>query len=262
MSRRIAVIGDMHSGSEFALFPKRWVSLRGSVRLPNPAQEIIYNHWVRFWEKDGGKECDTVWLLGDICEGNNPKQTGRDTITNLEEQVEIAVDLLGPYAVGKKVIGINGSGYHQAPGQSLDEQVVRKLGGDFRGPIATGEIEGTGKVANLVHSSGGAVIYRETAAAREGIFADAAEALGKIERHIDLMVRGHWHWLLAMKNESRWAVYTPAWKLIFDWVKITGMWFKHLSMLGAVILTFDEEGIRPLDRIYEPPKLLDKMIPL
>jgi len=238
--------------------PPQWETELGMIYHPNKAQEILYKHW-EDWCDTQGKYCDSIVLVGDNADGLNKKQWGKNTITNPDEQVKMAVSLLAPLCEGKKVCGVNGSGYHQAPSQSLDAQIIQALGGEYYGPIANLEIEGTGKHISVTHSSGGAVIYRETAAARESIFMDAAEALGKIESHIDIALHGHWHMYLAIENESRWAVYSPAWKLIFDWVRLTGLWTKYLSMIGGVVLEISENDIRVHKKLYPPPKLLDKI---
>jgi hypothetical protein len=260
--RRIGVIADMHGGSPFSVAPPEWETEWGNVILSNQAQDKLYEYFTHFCDNHL-KGCDTLLLMGDMAEGNNKKEFGRNlTAADLTEQVNMTVYLLKPYVekYNLKVLGVNGSKYHNSLEVSLDRRVVEDLGGTYLGNMKIVHFEGTDIHAHICHSSGGSLIYRATVADRESLFLDAAEGLKKVPNHVNLLIRAHWHWYHLQENASRKAVYSPCWKVLFDWSKTGGMWSRFLSDIGGLVIELEGDNVEIYKYLYPHIQLLDKVM--
>lgn len=267
MQRKIAAIGDTHCGSYFGLMPApEWgvevapAEGQSYIIKANPGQLKLLEYWHDFWTGPA-KDCDTVFEMGDSCEGQNRKEFGRHlTVTDINAQLDMAEAARKPYYDGRKIVGVCGSGYHQTLQASLDQLLIKRLGGKWGHEMVNCDIIGTDVIANLTHSSGGAIIYKMTAADRESIFQDAAESL-KLDYHVGLHIRGHWHWYGHMENESRHVVYTPCWKLLFLIAKkSSGMWAKHIPSIGGVVITIEGKDIQVEKHCYPYVSMVDKPV--
>jgi hypothetical protein len=260
--RRIGVIADMHGGSPFGVAPPEWETEWGNIIVSNPAQEKLYEYFTDFCTTHL-KDCDTLLLMGDMAEGNNKFEFGRNlTAADLTEQVNMTVHMLKPYVeeYKLKVLGVNGSKYHNSLEVSLDRRIVEDLGGTYLGNMKIVHFEGTDVHAHICHSSGGSLIYRATVADRESLFLDAAEGLKKVPNHISLLIRAHWHWYHKQENASRQAVYAPCWKVLFDWSKTGGMWSRFLSDLGGLVIELEGDNVEIHKYLYPHIQLLDRVL--
>jgi predicted phosphodiesterase len=260
--RKIAILSDTHIGSYFGVSLKEWdVALGSDIterRYANPAQ-LKLNEYLTDFLENHVSQCDTVILCGDICEGNNRKEFGQNlSDVSLNQQVAHAVELFEPYMMGKTIIGVNGSGYHQGLGQSLDHLVCRELGGRWLGEMGVVEFDDTEVKAHVCHSSGGAAIYRPTVADRESLFMDAAEH--KLGYHVDMFIRAHWHWWLYMQEGGRHMVYNPCFKVLFPWSKTSGMWSRFLPSIGGTVITIKGKYIDVRRVKYPHIQLIEKPV--
>jgi len=253
--RRIAVVADTHVGSLVA----PWFPITDETECwmySSAAQEPLLSYWYDFWKDVDDWDADTVFLLGDMANGNERKEFGRGLVTaNLSEQVRSAIALIKPHCTNRRVHGIQGSPYHQAMETSLDELIVRGVGGEWHGKIALIRLEGPEKVAHLSHGDSASLIYRETDCARESLYMDAVEPM--LGYHIDLVIRGHWHWYYAAENRSRWFVQAPGWKLWFPWK--TKMWARMLPDLGGVMIRVTKKSITVDRRLYKYYAVHDRL---
>jgi len=189
-----------------------------------------------------------VLLLGDLCDGNNRKEFGRNlTSVELEAQVEICKRLLLPHCKGKRVYGVSGSPYHESLDVSLDKLVIEGVGGQFLGLLAHLDITGTGQVIQLRHGDSSSLIYRETDMARESMFLDMVQGI-ELPFTIDLVVRGHWHWFAYNVNRRRAFLQLPGWKLWFPWR--SGKYGKYIPDLGGCVLDVSRAGITCQEHLY------------
>jgi hypothetical protein len=260
--RRVGVIADMHGGSPFGVAPPEWETEWGNIIKSNPAQDKLYEYLTDFC-KNHLRYCDTLLLLGDLAEGNNRKEFGRNlTAADLDEQVKMTVSLLKPYVdrYKLKVLGVNGSKYHNSLDTSLDKRIVEELKGEFLGNMRVVHFKGTDIHAHICHSSGGSLIYRATVADRESLFLDAAEGSNKVPEHVNLCVRAHWHWYHLQENASRKTVYAPCWKVLFDWSKTGGMWSRFLSDIGGLVIELEGDTVEIKKYLYPHIQLLDKVM--
>jgi len=250
MSRKIAVIGDMHVGSPVGLFDQYKDDDGEWHHDHTEANRKLLEYWHEFWEWAETIGYDTVLLLADLCEGNNRKEFGRNLkIADLDAQTGVATRLLEPHTRGKKIYSVSGSKYHDSLDTSLDRKVTQDLGGEFHGLLSHLEIEGTGHVIQMAHGSGSGTMYRESGAAREIMFMSMA-ADKKLAHDVHLMIRGHLHAYHYIESEERAYLYNPGWKLFFPWAPLVKSYGKNLPTIGAVILDIDYDGIRVIKPRY------------
>jgi hypothetical protein len=256
-TRRIVCVGDTHVGSDFALWTKIIRKSSGTPRLPSEVQSRLLAYWSQFWA--WAKPYDSVILLGDICDGNNRREAGRNlTSVELLEQVEAAASLLSGPCKGKSVWGVSGSGYHQGLETDLDELVYERLGAESCGAILNLELKGTGKIMQARHNAGGAVIYRSGALDQESLFLDAAIGSGMLPFKVDALVFGHWHWYDSLDLQHRTVTAVPGWKLLFPF-KGLSRYGKHIPSIGGVKLVVDQNGVQVSRKLFPYIPVIDKV---
>jgi predicted phosphodiesterase len=256
-SREIAIVGDLHIGSLYGL----WSDFLGdSLEIrANSAQKVLLEYWNDFCEKASG--CDTVVLLGDICEGNNRREFGRQlTTAELDAQLQVASKILTPLVSGGKlIISVDGSRYHNSIDLSLDKLVTLRLGGTFFGLVANIRLKNVGTRCFFVHGSSHSLIYLSTSLERESNFLD--QSLYRIGDRIDLYARGHLHRFLCLKFPSRVLIQAPCWKLWGGWSKLVNCYGKVQPDLGGVVVRISSSGnIEVVPYLYPTIRLADRVL--
>lgn len=252
-------IADAHSGSKYALWPEKIVLEDGAVRHSSPAQLQILDYWLDFWRHEA-KDAQYVFLLGDMCQGSNYKETGRGTTTpELELQVDAMVTLLqAQLKPGQILAGVSGSRYHNALDLSLDKLVLERCGGKYLGKLRHVRLAPVGKILQLAHGVGGGALYSGTITDRESLLLDVAEARSKLPWHTDMIVRAHLHHFWYHRDTSRSVLRLPCWQTWYPWDGIIGNYGKKQSDIGGVCVDFGDRGsVVVKERLYTPPKIDD-----
>jgi hypothetical protein len=262
-TRKIAWVADMHTGSEVGLWDT-YVTDEGVEIRGSDANKRLLEYWHQWWEWAEEIGYDTVVLLGDLQDGNNPRERGRSlTVVEIERQVDVAVTLLEPWVTGKVVHGVSGSDYHNSLDAKLDRLALKQLKGAsktrWHGEMANMELTGTGQVVHFTHGSGAGTLYRTTAMNAQ--MCAIAEGLGngKLTKNIDLVVKGHLHEYDLVENAHRGALQVPGWKLLFPWKPILKRYPKNLPDIGGCVVEFDQQGYRVYRKIFPHLAYYDKM---
>jgi hypothetical protein len=123
---KLLFIADMHVGSRKGLTPEKAID-----NYSNSFQKWLLDKWNNEFIPNY-KHPDYLCLLGDIVDGSGPRDSVELVTTNVDRQVEWAVELLSPL-IGEntKVLGLSGSGYHTGKGTGFngDYGVVKSLKG-------------------------------------------------------------------------------------------------------------------------------------
>jgi hypothetical protein len=251
----------MHVGHRVGLWPEALELSDGVVITPSNAQLQLLEYWKDFWAGDAA-EADTVALLGDLTEGKNRLEGGAGLmVSEMDPQKDAAVKLLKPYTKGKRVISVIGSKYHSSSDSETDTAVVNDLNGTDYGVIKNLRVKGPDRIVNISHVAGDALIYKSTQIDRDSLFFDAIEGsfdYSKLNFHVDLYIRGHWHWYLHMENESRHLVLVPCWKFWHPFRRKGGKnYAKTQPTIGAVVVDIGRDHILvkkhtyPLINVYD-----------
>ena len=263
MTRKCVFVGDLHVGSRVALWKNHKLD-DDTVVAANPAQSYLLGCWGLFWEEMRRVGYDTVFLLGDMCDGNNRKEFGKNlSVGELEAQVDVAVELLEPHVRDKRVVSIEGSRYHQSLDSSLDKRVCERLRevaeATHEGAMAAGELAGTGRVVNVEHCRTNSVMYRAGGLDRDSWLLDAAQ--NELGYYTDLLVSGHLHWSAIMDistgNRQRWIIQAPGWKLWFPYKP--GGYGKKIAQIGGCWAEISSKGVQAQKFLFPYYKAHDKV---
>jgi hypothetical protein len=238
----IVTIGDLHTGSAYAPFPKGFTNSWGSVVQLNVGQRYLLRCWRDFISRIPAR-FDALLLLGDLIHGQNRKESAAELCeVDPEWQQRAALELLSPIAErAKEVYGVRGSGYHVGETGRWEEQLVRQLGAlpDKYARYARSwlHLDFDGVLLDVAHRQSGAMVNRAMPLEREGRYAlMRSQADGQPAP--DLVIRAHTH-------QYRWididgqplALGTPAWKMpsAYEETSITPNRIRSAT-LGAVVL--------------------------
>jgi len=269
IQRSIAVISDTHIFSDFGLVPREPVEdEHGAIRNPrealNDGQRIIQSYWYDQWLPTCDEfNVDTVIHLGDACQGINPKEGGRSTLSpDLDIQKEAAALCLEPLVKDRNLEMFNGTTYHEALNTRIHQDIANRLRGyaqrvQFHGKFANLSFDGTNKVANCAHAATSAMIYPAGVIDRELLFIKVAVAEGKIPRP-DYFFRGHLHKYIHLDYEDIHGIQCPGWQAWYPLGDKVRLYGRTQPDIGGLILLIDKENRTILLHfLYEAPKIAD-----
>jgi len=268
IARSIAIVSDLHAGSDFAVWPHDDVINSTGNNITdsrNDSQVYLADCWENYIEECDAYNVDTVINLADSCQGVNYKDGGRACITpDLELQKDAAEALLLPIVYGRNYIGFSGSKYHQSMDTKVHRDLARRVkpiakSSSFYGAIANLRLKGTDKVANIAHASTSAMLYPSTALDRERIFLKVAEARDVLPK-IDIMIRGHLHKYMTLRYSDMTIIQSPCWQAWYPLGTKMKLYGKHQPDIGALILLIDNNGgIHVEEFMYKAPHVIDKL---
>lgn len=190
--KNVGVMGDFHIGSEYGLNHPKYVS-------PDAVEStdcmMLYERWCEV--RDWFGKLDVALILGDVCDGWNPKEHGDDRNATEEKQVEIATVLLKELKGSPKFYVVEGTGYHTGS-RKLDETVADKIGGiqhphylTTAPPMFDVKVEKAQfNISHNISVSKSSWQYQTTPIAREQVLAILNDNLANI------VLRGHAHYFV------------------------------------------------------------------
>lgn len=260
----IALVADMHVGSRYSVWPRNYTSPLENSKISammNQGQLKLLDYWTDFVKQAKKLKADSLFLVGDVLSGMNPKEYGMYMMTtDLEEQVEASLMLLRMF--GKLKVGVwRGSPYHEslAINVRLHKRIAEALGGIYFDSIANLRLTPSKRVANVSHASTRAVIYPETILGRDMMLFKEAEALGKIPK-VDVIIRAHRHkWCYIHKADQHY-IQLPTWQAFTPWYKGV-RWYPRVQpdIGGAFLLIDDKDRIRVFHFLYPPVHIADEV---
>lgn len=249
--KAIAIISDTHFGAKHALFPDEFKTLHGNTIKANKGQLEIFKHWKYFISKCNEFNVDTVIHLGDVIHGVNIKS--KTTIFHkLDEQVELAIQVLSEITKNRKFFILAGSQFHESVEFEIANVIANRLKGEFLGYVSNIEISKCKKTINVGHSAGSPMVYTATVMDREMLFYKLAEAKGVLKK-ADWIVRGHLHIYGHQDNSKIHTLLIPAW-CGYEPVRDLKLFGKRQPDVGGCILLIDKDN-----RILPLHFLMDKI---
>ena len=241
LKRSFGVIGDMHVGSAFAVFPPDFKTEKGNPIHMNPGQEKIYAYWLKGRKILNDWNVDTIILIGDLIQGLHWKRAGMfNILPELDEQKRATDILLKPICKDREVIGVSGTKYHDARDIELEKDIIKELKGKYYGYVINGDVTGTKRTMNIMHGKSKALVYRETSASRETLFFKEAEALEKLFK-CDILLRAHNHFFLHIHRLKSHYILNPCWQALVPDDYTMANYAKWQPDIGFSIITIDYE---------------------
>jgi hypothetical protein len=249
--KKILVVSDLHVGSNVAIMPEEVViepsdSEKAQKITANSTQKLLFKKWQEMIDHVG--RVDGCFVMGDSCDGTNQKSRGFELwTTNMHQQVNTAADLLAMIKTNK-YYGVQGSYYHVGENTSSDLAVIETLNSKVHGFGTDLKVELDNKIYHLAHdaSFSSSPVSKATALQRELVSSKLYE---NQYGHIDMIVRGHRHEYIEVKNEFGHMVVAPCWKLRDAFAAKKGL--SMSPMLGYVLLKQDGNDITTEPHTFE-----------
>ena len=252
--KTVAVISDMHVGSQCALCPESVEivdSLRGTtlITIPSASQRLLLDCWKQMVADTEG-QLDLVIVNGDTCDGMNLAEGGAHTITNdMYAQAEMASELLAMIDCDNFLLTV-GSGYHSRNGRNgnavegyLAKALARRISERGGTPnvkfVPEAILEFGGKRFHVSHTVGTSSTqqYRATALMRDMTNMKLNGDDYKFGP-IDMVIRGHTHFFIHVDLSDIQGLITPAWKFRDSFCTKIGI--NTQPDFGYALLTWDE----------------------
>lgn len=239
---RVRVVGDLHVGSEWGLWPPGVVDDNGREYPQNAAQKYLWDCWTHLWSTAPAP--DLVVVNGDLIDG--PKWTNRLdmslTTTSLDLQQRALVHVLRAAVAERPWYCVAGTQYHEPERLGV---VAAYLGAN-KGPNGEQVLDelyyrARGKLLEVRHHpGGGSVLYRGTTLNRELILSILAAHRGKTPLP-DVVVYGHLHAYAMYQDYGITVVLCPAWQLQTRYARMKNpkRWVPDIGCVD-IVLTEDE----------------------
>jgi len=240
IKRSIALISDLHIGSIYAIQPDPFITHDNRKLFPSNEQQQLNKvfTWcasvMKYWN------CDTIIFMGDLIQGINKKDLGRQCITtDLEEQQDMATQMLKQICKKRQVCGISGTAYHKSIDTEAEKDILERLGGKFFNKMAWIKIKNSNRTLNISHQSANGRIYPVGALEREveGMF--KAYGKGKLPYKPDIIIRGHQHYFIEIHTPHYHAVIVPAFQTWYPYK--TAYYGYNQPDIGIAMLFIDQK---------------------
>ena len=254
--RRIALISDMHVGSQYALWPPGIFDKTGAELKQNPVQLQLYRKWQEAERIIQSAKCDTIINMGDPIEGGNRKENAALlTATSVDKQCAGVAHLLKNIVKGKRYYSIRGSNYHGSVDTDIDDDIISRLAPSNTdcnlGAVSVVEIEG--KRIYLTHGGGPGSKIKATNLENYLINLLVQYGRDNVDR-CDMYIQGHLHQWRRVDLDGMIGLMLPAWKIFTpDKIHLKNP-TQMLSDIGIVILEIGG-GIKITPYLFGAPRL-------
>lgn len=257
MGKIIAVINDIHAGSDFALHPPNAETSSGPCPQ-NEAQKHLWKCWLDATNRLRYIQPDYIVINGDVIDGDQFKENGakvRSQYRNIQvDWAEQILRMLPKPKVGKGMYFVHGTPYHDGRGGEYADLLASRFVADN---IATApnykmylsaknsyhylDLNIDGVILNFLHEIPvGGALYRGVAIDREMIWSALAGKTGKAEK-ADAVIRSHAHYFVHIEHASKHGVITPCWQLPTTYTMRKSA-YRMMPDIGFVLIHVDGES--------------------
>lgn len=232
------VLADLHAGSAYALWPRKFKRSTGHVVQLNRGQRYLHKCWDDMLERLPSR-LDYLILDGDMIEGQQPKQQARDlTDVDPQWQAMAAKHFLEPLAArATEVRCTMGTDYHGGEQAQWEEWIAQQLGAvpdDWGHHAADWLLLDIGGVQLDVAHALSVAMNTTYPLERELRF---ALMIDDERPDVDVIIRAHTHLYRWLVIDGRLMCGLPAWKLQGRHVRRSRMPNRFYSrLLGSLLL--------------------------
>ena len=249
--KRIGVFADFHCGHKNGLTPPDYWG--GGKKIKNNLAE----RWMWFVRslKDEGP-FDAAVILGDLVDGPGVK-SGNETILNLNQQVDAAVEIIKTISAKKNFITY-GTPIHvmTGDGYEMEKSVADKVDCSIHGQIWL-EVEGF-VLDCRHHPAGNSQVYPGNPLQKERE-SNLRWSLEGVQPKADLILRAHTHKSFTVGEPDVWqAIAVPA---LQDFGCVYGRRLSNVVHLGWGTLD-TQKGVWPVWKTYMAPRNQEAVLSL
>lgn len=251
---RIAIVNDIHAGSQYALFPGDEHRTRyGSGLTPNKKQKVLWSYFMDFAEECRDNKANILWIPGDIIMGQNRIEKGKFSVNiELGEQCMIAVEIIETFCemvpTIQEVWLWQSTGYHGSLDSSVEEYVTSKLNergmvnAKYFGEYSYVSLQHNGyeKTIFITHHASSATMYPEQAMGKDMMLWQEGVAKGKLPP-VDIIIRAHKHFYAEVHKPTIRSIQLPCWQFLVPYSGSIKNFARWQPDVGGVILTFDHK---------------------
>lgn len=218
MTVRVRVVGDLHVGSYYSLWPPRF-SYDGQPYPQNQGQRWLWQRWVQGWTEK--PRPDVLVIAGDILEGPQRKVGGLGTHSpDLDMQQLAALEVMRPALERRpgELYVLHGTPYHEPHRLStLALLIGAKTFPRTATPVGLEAFLQVGTKHILIrhHPDSGATLYQASGMERQVLWS-LMRAAAQYDARYDCLVVAHRHVLAVLRVYRTLVVAVPAWKLMDD----------------------------------------------
>lgn len=247
MSKRVLIVGDLHSGSKVSPVcndPQTSEDSNGAFCRPTPIQEYLNTEWYNMIDNVG--KIDILVGNGDLIEGANVKEEGAGCwTTDLDDQAYCAASLLSDIKYDKIMI-TSGSPYHTKNNPIGDKMVAGKLRRSTFGNEASLDVNGCLIYVN--HNTGGSKgsnHMKVASLSRELMFAELnSDAFPKYK----MVIKSHLHTYVSIDFGSYIGILCPGWKGRDKYSKMSSTPLSFVPWIGYIIIDVENDGTFTWDK--------------
>jgi len=247
---KILVLSDLHVGSKYAVMPERF----GNT-VPNAIQRKILDEWIKMVDRE--KDVDAVFILGDIVDGLQRVNCGRELWTSdLDEQISAAQELVNMIDYDSALV-VYGTPYHTEEGLNLDALFAKSINAKAHGwelSVKPNKSDEAIHLAHQVSTSGAPMMYRTTPIAKELMMALLHE---KELFKYRAIIRAHAHYFVYVAFSNQFGWINPCWQDRNPYMTRKGLGL--MPKLGYVVLNTPEDsswGVIPKTFSISKPDLV------
>lgn len=257
--RNKLLIADLHVMSHYALTMDKFEGENGQVYMGNDGQRRLFRYWTHLCKNTWFiRKCDEAWIVGDVFSGLNPREYGRKTSGTLDDQKEMAKEIILMLPKRLKLKIWSGTPYHESADTRMHKDLADKLrlaGRDveFKGSwsfMKAGTREGF-----VTHEASSAVDYPHTPMVRSSRWFHIQYSTGKLPK-ISFIVRAHKHSYNYIDDFMH-VVQIPGWSAFTPYQQSTRRFSAWQPDYGAVFLELDEEDRLSFKPWLYPPFIIE-----
>jgi len=258
---RIAIINDLHVGSQFALVPEGgWTDHYGTTIIPNEGQVKLSEYLDQFAEVCREQQVTMLWIPGDVTAGQNPREAGKFIYNiELDEQKRMAAQVIAELVEMvpsiERIWIWKGTGYHGSRDTGIELGVATVLRADhgmngmdgrplaeYKGEYSLIKLVYEEYVKNILitHHASNAYMYPEQAMGKDMLLYQEAMAQGKLPP-VDMIIRAHKHSFIEVHKPSIRSLQLPCWQFFVPYDNAMKNYGRWQPDIGGVIMLFDHK---------------------
>lgn len=251
---RIGFLNDIHAGSQFGVFPTKWVSKsKGNITFPNAGQRKLNKYLDDYAGHCREVGVNLLFCPGDLTAGYNIIERGKYIIdTDIDEQKAIAASIIASFY--KKVPSIekiylwSGTGYHGSVDTSDEKGIADILKKDYDVPVEYKEeysfvelFYGDEKKRLLImHAAPDAYIYPEQAMGKDMMLYQEGVSKKKLAP-VDIIIRAHKHSYIEVHKPTIRSIQLPCFQFFTPYDSALKSFARFQPDIGSIIMLFDDK---------------------